>query len=203
MPAEAGGTRAGSPEELSSKDAPSHREDLPPCLSLGDLPFVFIICCYHVPYPSKHPETKPKMVIFPEKKPFPTAEETVPYLNPRPQTRSPTCLQALLPEPGVFWTLQLMLSLVKRQETQVWHRSFNICRNFSLGEPQIFRSVEKSSSPVCAHLLRRTWAVCQPFLNLLLVPSGKAAQAKPEDTRADLKLLQALPLVGKSADSDY
>lgn len=174
---------------------PAMERICPPCLSHGDLPSVFVICCYHVPYSSKHPENKSEMVIFPEKKPFPTAEETVPYLNPRPQTRSPTCLQALLPEPGVLWTLWLMLSLVERQETQVLHRSFNICRNFSLGEPQIFRSVYKSSSPVCAHLLHRTWTVCQPFLDLLLGPSGKAAQAKREDTRADRKLLQALPLV--------
>ena len=149
-----------------------------PACPLMTSPFGFIICCYHVPYSSKLSETKPKLIILPAKMSFPTAEETVPYLNPRPQTSSPACLQVLPPELGILWTLRLMLSLVKRQETQVLHRIFYICRNFGLGAPQISRSVDKSSSQVYAHLLHPAWTVYQPFLDLFLVPPGKAGPSK-------------------------
>lgn len=66
-----------------------------------------------------------------------------------------------------------MLSLLKRQETQVLHRAFYICKNFCLGALQISRSVDKSSSLICAHLLHRVWTENQPFPDHFLAPPGK------------------------------
>lgn len=67
-----------------------------------------------------------------------------------------------------------MLHLLKRQETQVLHRGFYICRNFCPGALQISRSVDKSSSPAYAHLLHGAGTVYQPFPDHFLAPPGKA-----------------------------
>lgn len=77
----------------------------------------------------------------------------MPYLNPSPLTSSPACLQEQLLELSILWTLWWKLFLLKRQETQVLHSVFYICKNFCLEALQISRSVDKSFSLAYADLL--------------------------------------------------
>jgi len=71
-----------------------------------------------------------------------------------------------------------MFSLVERLETQVLPRNFYICRNFSLGAPQISRSVDTSPSKVYTHLLHRAWTLCQPPHDFFFVPPGKTSPSE-------------------------